>query len=151
MSNPLNFTETSEHRDLRKAVAGLGEKYGAKYMYAKADEGEYPMELWKEAGELGFIGVNLPEEYGGGGAGITELAIVQRELATHGAPLLMLVVSPAIIGTIINTAGTEEQKQRWLPGIASGEYIAAFGITEPDAGTNTHKITTTAHKESGGR
>lgn len=149
MSNPLNFAETSEHRDLRKAVASLGEKYGAKYMYAKADAGEYPMELWKEAGELGFIGVNLPEEYGGGGAGITELAIVQRELATHGAPLLMLVVSPAIIGTIINTAGTEEQKQRWLPGIASGEYIAAFGITEPDAGTNTHKITTTAHKENG--
>jgi alkylation response protein AidB-like acyl-CoA dehydrogenase len=61
----------------------------------------------------------------------------------------MMVVSPAINGTIISRFGTDEQKQRWLPGIASGETIMAFGVTEPDAGSNTHRITTTAKRDGG--
>lgn len=145
VSMPLN--DTPEQEELRKTVRALAKKYGYRYMVEKADADEYPTELWREAGELGFVGVNLPEEYGGGGAGLLELSIVQEELATEGCGLLMLVVSPAICGSIIAAFGTPDQKRRWLPGIASGEFISAFGITEADAGTNSHNITTTARKD----
>ncbi|MBV7294787.1 acyl-CoA/acyl-ACP dehydrogenase [Corynebacterium sp. TAE3-ERU12] len=142
----LHLTDTEEQAQLRASVQKLGEKYGLEYMIEKADSHTYPTELWQEAGELGFIGVNLPEEYGGGGAGLSELIIVQEELAAAGSPLLMLVVSPAIVGTIISSFGTPEQKQKFLPGIASGTLISAFGITEADAGTNSHNIASTAKK-----
>ena len=143
----MNFTETEEQIALRKAVAELGKRYGHDYTAPKARAREPLSELWQEAGKSGFIGVNLPEEYGGGGAGMYELAIVGEELNAAGCGLLMLVVSPAINGTIIGRFGTAEQKQRWLPGIASGETIMAFGITEPDAGSNSHNITTTARRD----
>ena len=75
---------------------------------AKAKAGEHTDELWAEAGKLGYLGVSVPAEYGGGGGGITELAIVCEELAAAGCPLLLLVVSPAIAGTIIARHGTED-------------------------------------------
>ena len=151
MTEPvLPLVDTDELESLRTTVRALGEQYGLKYMIEKADAGSYPTELWREAGELGFIGINLPEEYGGGGAGITELAIVLEELAATGNGLLMLVVSPAIVGTVIDSVGTEEQKHRWLPGIASGERNCAFAITEADAGTNSHNLNSTARKDGDG-
>ena len=70
-----------------------------------------------------------------------------EEMAAGGCALLMMVVSPAINGTIIAKFGTEEQKQRWLPGIADGSITMAFAITEPDAGSNSHQITTTARRD----
>jgi alkylation response protein AidB-like acyl-CoA dehydrogenase len=143
----MNFTETEEQIALRKAVAELGKRYGHEYTAPRARAHEPLTELWQEAGKSGFIGLNLPEEYGGGGAGMYELAIVGEELNAAGCGLLMLVVSPAINGTIITRYGTDEQKQQWLPGIASGETIMAFGITEPDAGSNSHNITTTARRD----
>ncbi len=79
--------------------------------------------------------------------GITELAIVSEELAAAGCPLLIMVVSPAICATIIAKFGTEEQKQRWLPGFATGEIKMSFAITEPDAGSNSHNLSLTATKD----
>jgi alkylation response protein AidB-like acyl-CoA dehydrogenase len=143
----MQFVETEEQQALRRAVADLGKRYGHEYTAPRARSREPLTELWQEAGRAGFIGVNLPEQYGGGGAGMYELAIVGEELNAAGCGLLMLVVSPAINGTIISRFGTEAQKQRWLPGIASGESIMAFGITEPDAGSNSHNITTTASRD----
>ncbi|HEY2508109.1 MAG TPA: acyl-CoA dehydrogenase family protein [Streptosporangiaceae bacterium] len=143
----MDFAETDEQRALRDAVAALGAKYGHEYYNRQARSGGRLTELWQEAGRLGFIGVNLPEEYGGGGAGLYELALVLEELGSAGCGLLMLVVSPAICGTIIARFGTEEQKQRWLPGIADGSAIMAFGITEPDAGSNSHKLTTVGTRD----
>ncbi len=70
-----------------------------------------------------------------------------EELGAAGCPLLMLVVSPAICGTVIARFGTEEQKRAWLPGLADGTRTMAFGITEPDAGSNSHRITTTARRD----
>ncbi|MFB7655135.1 MULTISPECIES: acyl-CoA dehydrogenase family protein [unclassified Streptomyces] len=130
--------ESDEHKSLRAAVATLGTRHGRTH-----DRDA----LWAEAGKLGYLGVNLPEAYGGGGAGITELSIVLEELGAAGCPLLMLVVSPAICGNIIARFGTDEQKQTWLPGIADGTRLMAFGITEPDAGSNSHRITTTARRD----
>ncbi|MCT1356269.1 MULTISPECIES: acyl-CoA dehydrogenase family protein [Gordonia] len=144
-TNP--FVETTERAELRAAVAGLAATYGQEYFRECARTGRKTDELWAEAGKLGFIGVNLPEEYGGGGAGMYELAIVMEEIAASGTGLLMLVVSPAICGNVIARFGTDEQKQRWLPGLADGSITMAFGITEPDAGSNSHQITTTARRD----
>jgi alkylation response protein AidB-like acyl-CoA dehydrogenase len=143
----VDFTETDEQAALRKAVAELGKRYGHEYTAPRARAREPLTELWQDVGKSGFIGLNLPEQYGGGGAGMYELALVGEELNAAGCGLLMMVVSPAINGTIISRFGTDEQKQRWLPGIASGETIMAFGITEPDAGSNSHNITTTAQRD----
>ncbi|MET8614976.1 acyl-CoA dehydrogenase family protein [Streptomyces misionensis] len=136
------FAETTERRALREAVAAFARGRGAG---ARAPRD--PEELWAEAGKLGYLGVNLPEEYGGGGQGITELSIVLEELGAAGSPLLMLVVSPAICGTVIGRFGTAEQKRRLLPGLAAGTSRMAFGITEPDAGSNSHRLTTTARRD----
>ncbi|MGP3983551.1 acyl-CoA dehydrogenase family protein [Streptomyces sp. KR80] len=138
--------EIQEQADLRAAVAALGARYGREYFVAVTREGRHSDELWAEAAKLGYLGVNLPTEYGGGGGGIAELSIVLEELGAAGCPLLMLVVSPAICGTVIARFGTDAQKQQWLPGLADGSLTMAFGITEPDAGSNSHRITTTARR-----
>ncbi|MDI6410514.1 acyl-CoA dehydrogenase family protein [Streptomyces albus] len=140
--------ETEEQRALRASVAALGNRYGRDYFADVVRSGKHTDELWAEAAALGYLGVNLPEEYGGGGSGIQELSIVLEELGAAGCPLLMLVVSPAICGTVIARFGTEEQKRTWLPGLADGTRKMAFGITEPDAGSNSHRITTTARRDA---
>ena len=143
----MDFRESEEQLALRKAVAELGKRYGHDYTAPRARAREPLTELWNEAGGSGFLGLNLPEQYGGGGAGMYELALVCEELNAAGCGLLMMVVSPAINGTIISKFGSDEQKQRWLPGLADGSTIMAFGITEPDAGSNSHNITTTARRD----
>ncbi|MFE1957262.1 acyl-CoA dehydrogenase family protein [Streptomyces sp. NPDC059479] len=130
--------ETEEQSALRAAVAALGRRHGRGYDRES---------LWREAGKLGYLGVNLPEEYGGGGGGIAELSLVLEELGSAGCPLLLMIVSPAICGTVIARFGTDEQKRRWLPGLSDGSLTMAFGITEPDAGSNSHRLTTTARKD----
>ncbi len=141
------FIETEEQQALRKAVAAMAADYGQDYYLERARAGRHTDELWSAAGKLGFIGVNLPEQYGGGGAGMYELSLVMEEMSAAGCPLLMMVVSPAINGTIISRFGTEEQKKRWVTGIADGTVTMAFAITEPDAGSNSHRITTTARRD----
>ncbi|HET6876188.1 MAG TPA: acyl-CoA dehydrogenase family protein, partial [Jatrophihabitans sp.] len=102
----MDFRETAEQSALRKAVAELGKRYGHEYAAPRARAREPLTELWHEAGKSGFIGLNLPEQYGGGGAGMYELALVCEELNAAGCGLLMMVVSPAINGTIISRFGT---------------------------------------------
>jgi alkylation response protein AidB-like acyl-CoA dehydrogenase len=143
----MNLLESEERQALRKAVTALGTKYGHDYYLRKARSGEKTTELWAEAGRLGYLGVHLPVEYGGGGGGIGDLAAVCEELAATGAPLLLIVVSPAICATVIARFGTDEQKSRWLPGLADGSRTFAFAITEPDAGSNSHRLTTTARRD----
>ena len=143
----MSFIETEEQTALRAAVRSAVESYGAAYNEEHARNGQSMTELWKELGQAGFLGVNIPEEYGGGGAGMYELSLVLEEMSSLGAPLLMMVVSPAICGTIITRYGTQDQKERWLPGFADGSTVMAFGITEPDAGSNSHNISTVAKRE----
>jgi alkylation response protein AidB-like acyl-CoA dehydrogenase len=145
----MNFSESEERGELRKAVAALGKKYGHDYYLKQARTGGKTNELWDEAGRLGYLGVSVPEEYGGGGAGIGDLAAVCEEFAAAGTPLLLMVVSPAICATVIARFGTDEQKKHWLPGFASGAVRMSFAITEPDAGSNSHRITTTASRDGG--
>ena len=143
----MDFDLTPEQEQLRDAVRALGRRYGHSYFVQKAKSGEHTTELWAEAGRLGYLGVNVPGEYGGGGGGITELAIVCEELAAAGCPLLLLVVSPAIAGTILARHGTPEQRKRFLPGIAAGTERIVFAITEPEAGSNFHRLGTVARPD----
>jgi alkylation response protein AidB-like acyl-CoA dehydrogenase len=144
------FTEPEERVALRQAVAKLAGSYGREYIERQVRNGDKTTELWRDMGKHGYLGVSLPEEHGGGGGGIADLAAVLEEAAAAGAPLLLMVVSPAICGTVIARFGTESQKSRWLPGIADGSVTMAFGITEPDAGSNSHAITTTATRDGDG-
>jgi alkylation response protein AidB-like acyl-CoA dehydrogenase len=143
----MSFTESAERQALRESVRQVARKFGVEYAIERSRRGEPMTELWRAMGAAGFLGVNLPEEYGGGGAGIYDLALVLEEVSAEGAPLIMMVVSPAIVGTVLARYGTPQQRERWLPGIASGSTVVAFGITEPDAGSNSHKLTTTAHRD----
>ena len=143
----MDFAETAEQLLLRASVADLAARYGHPYWLGKARSGEKTRELWDEVGRLGYLGVGIPEEYGGGGRGIVELAIVAEELAAAGCPLLFIVVSPAICGSVIGRSGTAEQKERWLPALASGTTKMAFAITEPDAGSNSHRLSTVARRD----
>src|SRR5918993_2663836 len=139
----MDFTESPEQALLREAVGKLAADFGHAWYAERAKAGGRSTELWQAVADQGYLGVSVPEAYGGGGGGISQLAIVCEELAAAGCPLLLLVVSPAICGSVIACSGTDEQRWRWLPGIASGELKMAFAITEPDAGSNSHRITTT--------
>src|SRR5680860_1325952 len=149
MTEQIAFTETPERQSLRREVGKLAASYGREYFVRQARSGAKTTELWQDMGEHGYLGVAVAEEYGGGG-GIGDLAAVCEELAAAGCPLLMMVVSPAICATVIGRYGTEDQKQRWLPRFAEGTLTMAFAITEPDAGSNAHNITTTARRDDDG-
>ena len=137
------------HRDLRDSVSKLVGKFGRKYFQDVVNTGEQPEALWKELGEAGFLGVHVPEEFGGGGGGLAELNICIEETAAQGCPILSMVIS-AITAPIIASVGTETMKREWLPGIAAGTRKICFAITEPDAGSNTHKVSTHAVRRGNG-
>ncbi len=144
------YAEPAEHAELRATVGRIAAKFGGAYYAARAQAGQSCDELWQALAEPGFIGVNIPAEYGGGGGGVTELAIVCEETAAQGCPLLLLLVSSAISGEVLARYGTQEQRGRWLPGIADGTSKVVFAITEPDAGSNTHRLATTARQDGDG-
>jgi len=142
--------DTDERRALRDSVAKLVGSFGRSYFQDVVARDAKPDELWEAMGKAGFLGVHLPEEYGGGGAGLVELGIVIEEMAAAGCPMFMIVISPAICGSILAAHGSQVLKDRYLAGIADGSVKMAFAITEPDAGSNTHKITTTARRDGDG-
>jgi alkylation response protein AidB-like acyl-CoA dehydrogenase len=146
----MDLRETDEQQLLRSSVAAMAAEYGHSYLLEKARTGGKTTELWAAAGKAGYLGVAVPAEYGGGGAGMVELSIVAEEIAAAGCPLLLIVVSPAIAATVIAASGTAEQKERWLPRFADGSVKMSFAITEPDAGSNSHRLTTTARRDPDG-
>jgi alkylation response protein AidB-like acyl-CoA dehydrogenase len=139
-----------EHKAIRETVANMASRYGVQYFTERARSGGGIDELWKDLGAAGLLGLHLPEEYGGGGGGMAEAVVVVEELAAHGMPLLIWVISPAICGNILAHHASEEMKQRWLPLIADGTKVMAFGLTEPDAGSNSHNLKTTARRTGTG-
>lgn len=143
----MDFSESTELADLRAAVGAITDRFGGDYYARKAEAREPTTEVWRTLGAHGYIGINIPEVYGGGGAGLTELAVVCEESAAHGCPLLLLLVSSAVCGELIAAYGTEEQRKTWLPRMAAGEGKVVFAITEPDAGSNTHRLATTARRD----
>jgi alkylation response protein AidB-like acyl-CoA dehydrogenase len=144
------ISDTPEQSLIRQSVARIASRYGHAYYAKRARAGGHVGELWSELGAAGLLGVHLPAEFGGGGAGLTELNIIVEELAAHGLPLLIAVISPAICGSIIAAHGSADLKANWLPGLASGERKMAFALTEPDAGSNSHNVSTAARPSGDG-
>jgi alkylation response protein AidB-like acyl-CoA dehydrogenase len=142
----VDFEESQEHLALRAAVADLGSKFGHEYFVRCREEGVFVDDLWSAIFDNGFGGVNLPEQYGGGGGGLYELAIVIEELAAQGCPLLFLIVA-GMCGPIINEFGTQAQRDEWLPGLASGSIKMAFAITESGSGSNAANLATSARRD----
>jgi alkylation response protein AidB-like acyl-CoA dehydrogenase len=146
----MDFTESPERTAVRETVAAIGRSYGHGYFVEKARAGEHPTELWDDLVRGGFAGINIAEEHGGSGGDLYDLMIVAEELAAAGLPLMTLVVSPAICGPILAEFGTAAQQRDWLTGIASGRERMAFAITEPDAGSNSHNLSTRAVRTAEG-
>jgi len=143
----LPLVEPDEHRLLREAVSGIARSFGHAYFQEVRAADEPPRALWDALAERGFLGVNLPEAYDGGGQGLLELAIVEEEVSAAGCPLLPLMVSPGVAGTILARHGTEAQKDRWLRPLGTGRGHYALAVTEPDAGSNSHNIATRARRD----
>jgi alkylation response protein AidB-like acyl-CoA dehydrogenase len=142
-----DFAEPAEYAELRAAVRDITARYGLADYAAHGRTSTPQSELWAELGKAGFIGINVPERFGGGGAGMRELAVVAEESAAGGCPLLLLLVSSAISVEVLSRHGSEEQRQRWLTAMADGSVKMAFAITEPDAGSNSHRIATAARRD----
>lgn len=145
-----SLVDTADHhRELRESVGKLVGKFGRRYYQEVVASGRQPTELWQALGAAGFLGVHVPEVYGGGGGGLAELNIAIEETAAQGCPLLSMVIA-AIVAPIIARFGSAKLKTAWLPGLANGTRRMAFAITEPNAGSNTHKISTNAHAKGNG-
>jgi alkylation response protein AidB-like acyl-CoA dehydrogenase len=144
------LVDTAEHHPaLRESVGRLAASFGRKYFQDVVARSVQPRELWQALAEAGFLGAHMPERYGGSGGGLGDLNIVIEETAAQGCPLLSLVIS-SITAPILAAHGSEAQKQAWLPGLANGTRKMCFAVTEPDAGSNTHRVTTTARSDADG-
>jgi alkylation response protein AidB-like acyl-CoA dehydrogenase len=142
----IRLQPSFDERLLRESVARLAGEFGAEYFMEKTRAREPVTELWKKLGDNGYLGAFLPTEYGGGGQGIWSLAIVSEELAAAGCPMFPLIYSAAIVSNVLARHGSQEQKDTWLPKLAAGEAKIAFAITEPDAGSNSHNLSTVARR-----
>jgi alkylation response protein AidB-like acyl-CoA dehydrogenase len=130
----MNFDFTDDqHAIKRTAKEFLESRYGVEKVRELAEAGEYDDALWGEMTELGWPGIFIEERYGGQGLGVLELVILMEELGYALAPCPFL--SNAAAGLVIQHAGTDEQKERWLPGIATGEKRGAVGIVRNGAAT----------------
>lgn len=144
------LVDTAEHHALlRDSVAKLVGNFGRRYFQETVKQRRKPVELWDAMAKAGFLGVHIAEAYGGGGSGLADYNVVVEETAAQGCPVLSLVIG-SIIGPIIEQHGSDAMKREWLPGLADGSRKIAFAITEPNAGTNTHKVSTTARRDGSG-
>jgi alkylation response protein AidB-like acyl-CoA dehydrogenase len=146
----MALLETPEEKEIRKSVRQICDSFGEQFSRERYNEGKPALELWDALSEAGFVSLNIAEEWGGGGMGMTGLSIVAEETARAGHSIVLLVVSSAINGSIISAHGSEEQKKRWLPGIVDGSWPLAFAITEPDAGSNSHNLSTVLERDGDG-
>lgn len=136
-------------RDVVEQGRKLADQFSLDYWYQKDEASEYPWEFVKAFAAAGWMGIITPEQYGGLGLGVTEAALLLREIAASGAGIsgasaFHFYVFPA---TPIVRHGSNLMKETYLPSIARGEIVMAFGITEPNAGTDTSRITTKAEKK----
>ncbi len=148
----MTFALTPEQLEIREAVARLCERFGDDYWLKKDTEGGFPHEFHRAMAEGGWLGVAMPEAYGGAGLGITEAAIVMQAVAQSGAGFSgASAVHMNIFGLHpVVVFGTDEQKERFLPPLIAGKEKACFAVTEPDAGLDTTRLKTRATREGNG-
>jgi short-chain 2-methylacyl-CoA dehydrogenase len=146
----VNFDLTKEHELVRSTVREFALERVAPVAEELDREHRFPYELVAELAELGLMGMPIPEEYGGAGADTLSYAIAIEELTRVDSSLAITVAAHTSLGTMpIFLFGTDEQKREWLPDLAGGRKLAAFGLTEPGAGSDAGAARTTATKRDG--
>jgi acyl-CoA dehydrogenase len=144
----MNFALTPEQEQLRDAVLRVCERFGDDYWLAKDREGGFPHDFHKAFAQAGWLGIAMPEEFGGAGLGISEAALMMQTIAETGAGfsgcsalhMNIFGLNPVVV------FGTAEQKRRMLPPLIAGEHKACFAVTEPDAGLDTLNLKTKAER-----
>ncbi len=148
----MDFSISEDHRAIREGVGKVVRSFDDAYWLARDDDGAFPREFHRAMAEAGWLGITMPQEYGGAGLGVTEAAIMMHEVSSHGGG--MAAASSVHINLFgphpIVVFGTPEQRSRWIPPLVAGTDQCCFGITEPDAGLNTTAIKTFAQKVAGG-
>jgi acyl-CoA dehydrogenase len=148
----MNFAQNDDHEAIRKGVGAVVARFDDEYWLERDDDGRFPTEFHRAMADGGWLGLTMPEEYGGAGLGVTEAMIMMHEVASHGGG--MAAASTVHINLFgphpIVVFGSDEQKKRWIPALIAGSDQCCFGVTEPDAGLNTTAIKTFAEKVPGG-
>jgi hypothetical protein len=144
----MDFALSEQHELIRKEVSSLARSFPPEYWLEKDGKAEYPWEFVKAFAQAGWLGVIVPEEYGGSGLGVTEAALMLHDIAASGAgtsgcsPIHFYCFPPMPV----MKHGSEALKRKYLPRIATGEIVMSFGVTEPNAGTDTSRIQTRAER-----
>ncbi|TQJ29926.1 acyl-CoA dehydrogenase family protein [Microbacterium sp. SLBN-146] len=145
----MDFEEPEHIRDIRQAVRDICDGFGAEYWRRCDEQHEFPWDFYDAMASAGWVGISIPEEFGGGGAGITEASVVLEEVAASGAAMngaSALHISIFGMNPVVKH-GSDAMKEAYLARVASGELHVSFGVTEPDAGTDTPSITTRAVRD----
>jgi short/branched chain acyl-CoA dehydrogenase len=146
----LNFDLGQEHELVRSTVRAFAQERVAPVAEELDRESRFPYDLVAEMAELGLMGMTIPEEYGGGGADTLAYALAVEELTRVDSSVAITMAAHHSLGTLpIYYFGNEEQKRQWLPDLASGRKLAAFGLTEPDAGSDAGATRTRAELREG--
>jgi short-chain 2-methylacyl-CoA dehydrogenase len=146
----VNYDLSEEHQLVRRTVRDFAEQRVAPVAEELDREARFPYDLVTELAELGLMGMTIPEEYGGGGADTLSYAIAVEELTRVDSSVAITVAAHHSLGTLpIYYYGSEEQRREWLPELASGKKLAAFGLTEPGAGSDAGATRTTAELRDG--
>jgi len=146
----LDFGETEEHQLMRKTISDLVKQIPERYWREIDQKGEFPRQLWDKLAETGWMGVNTPTEYGGAGLGHAECSIATHETSRSGAGCATnILLSPYLTSKAINNYGSKEIKEKFLPKIASGNFVCCFALTEPNSGVDATSLRTFAEKKAG--
>lgn len=148
----MDFLFSEEQQEIRSHIQSLCAKFPDEYWRERDESGEFPWEFYKAIAEGGWLGLTIPKEYGGSGMGITEAALLMQTVAASGGGTAACSsIHLGIFGLQpLIKFGTEACKKNYLPRVLSGEMHVSFGVTEPDAGTNTTRITTFAKRQGDG-
>ncbi len=147
----MDFQLTEQQELIRKEVAALARSFSLDYWLEKDKKAEYPWDWVKKFAQAGWLGMIIPEEYGGSGLGVTEATLMLHEICAAGAgtsgasPIHFYLFPPMPL----IKHGSEALKRTYLPRIATGEIVMSFGVTEPNAGTDTSRIQTRAERTGG--
>ncbi|MGM0584655.1 MAG: acyl-CoA dehydrogenase family protein [Pseudomonadota bacterium] len=146
----MDFALTDEQRQILDYGGKLAQSYDNAYWLDHARRHEFPREMWARIAQDGFLGLMVPEEYGGAGLGMQEMTLFMEGTASHGIPLLMMVIGPCMSLSHLARHGSDHHRREILPAACRGEINFCFAITEPGAGSNSMKMTTLA-KPKGNR
>jgi acyl-CoA dehydrogenase len=149
---PADHNRQTHLDAIRQGVRSVVTRFDDEYWLERDDDGEFPRAFHRAMADNGWLGITMPEEYGGSGLGVAEAAIMMHEVSSHGGG--MAAASSVHINLFgphpIVVHGTPDQKSEWIPGLVAGTDQCCFGFTEPDAGLNTARIKTFAEKAPGG-